>query len=79
MQILGTLPTIMLDQVDGAAIYLGRDSLGTEVFTSLCTGVNVVVPGKGEEDDYEERAVPEQMKSVVKNGRLVTEIVEHAG
>lgn len=79
MQVLGMLPTIMLDQVDGAAVYLGRQSLGTEVFTSLCTGVNVVLPGRTEEDDYEERALPEQMKSVIRNGRLVTEIVEHAG
>lgn len=79
MQVLGMLPTIMLDQVDEAAVYLGRESLGTEVFTSLCTGVNVVLPGRTEEDDYEERPLPEQMKSVIRNGRLVTEIVEHAG
>lgn len=79
MQVLGILPTIMLDQVDGAAVYLGRKSLGTEVFTSLCTGVNVVLPGRTEEDDYEEKPLPEQMKSVIRNGRLVTEIVEHAG
>ena len=69
----------MLDQVDGAALYLGKESLGTEVFTSLCTGINVVLPGKREDDDMEERAVPEQMKSVIRNGQLVTEIVEHAG
>lgn len=79
MQVMGTLPTIMLDQMDGAAVYLGRESLGTEVFTSLSTGVNVVVPGKTEEDDYEEKALPEQIKSVVRNGVLVSEIVEHAG
>ena len=79
MQVLGTLPTIMLDQVDGAAIYLGRESLGTEVFTSKCAGVNINLPGKGEEDDYVERPVPEQMKSVVRNGVVVSEIVEHAG
>lgn len=76
---LGVLPTIMLDQVDGAAIVLGKESLRTEVFTSLCTGVNVVLPGEGEEDDYVERAVPEQMKHVVRGGQLVSEIVEHAG
>lgn len=79
VQVLGMLPTIMLDQVDGAAVYLGRESLGTEVFTSLCTGVNLVLPGRTEEDDYEERPLPEQMKSVIRNGRLMTEIVEHAG
>lgn len=79
MQVLGKLPTIMLDQVDGAAIYLSRDSLGTEVFTSKCTGINVNLPGQTEDDDYVEKALPEQVKSVVRNGALVSEIVEHAG
>lgn len=79
LQVLGVLPTIMLDQVDGAAIVLSKESLRTEVFTSLCTGVNVILPGEREEDDYVERAVPEQMKHVVRGGQLVSEIVEHAG
>ena len=79
MQVLGTLPTIMLDQVDGAAIYLSRESLRTEVFTSKCSGVNVNLPGRSDQDDYEERALPEQMRSVVRDGVLVSEIVEHAG
>ena len=79
LQVLGMLPTIMLDQVDEAAIYLSRESLATEVFTSLCTGINIVVPGRTEEDDYVEKPLPEQMKSVIRNGQLVSEIVEHAG
>ena len=79
MQVLGTLPTIMLDQVDTAAIYLSRESLGTEVFTSKCTGVNVHLPGRTDDEDYEEKAIPEQIKSVVRNGALVSEIVEHSG
>jgi adenylyl cyclase-associated protein len=127
LQVLGTLPTILLDQVDGATIYLGADSLATEVFSSKCTGINVNVPllpppravrggangGRHDNDDddddddeddedvghggaaaaaaaaarragdagddYVECAVPEQIKSFVRNGRLVSEIVEHAG
>ncbi|KAL9131615.1 MAG: hypothetical protein Q9217_000503 [Psora testacea] len=79
MQVLGVLPTIMLDQVDSAQIYLGKGSLGTEVFTSKCTAVNLNVPGVSEEDDYAEKALPEQIKSVIKHGQVVSEIVEHAG
>ncbi len=79
MQVLGMLPTIMLDQVDGAAIYLSKDSLATEIFTSKSTGVNVNLPGQSEDDDYEEKPLPEQLKSQVRGGVLVTEIVEHAG
>jgi adenylyl cyclase-associated protein len=79
MQVLGNLPTILLDQVDGASIYLSKASLGTEVFTSKCTSVNVNVPGKTEDDDYKECPVPEQIKTVIKKGQAVSEIVEHAG
>lgn len=79
LQVLGTLPTILLDQVDGAAVYLGKESLETEVFTSKCTGVNLNLPPPGEEEDYVERALPEQIKSVIRDGVVVSEIVEHAG
>ena len=69
----------MLDQVDGATIYLSRESLGTEVFTSKCAAVNVNVPGKTEEDDYTECPLPEQIKTVMRDGAVVSEIVEHTG
>lgn len=79
MQVLGTLPTILLDQVDGATIYLSKESLGTEVFTSKCTVINVLLPGQEEEDDFKECALPEQIKTVFDKGVPVSEIVEHAG
>ncbi|MCJ1232148.1 hypothetical protein MMC14_000097 [Varicellaria rhodocarpa] len=79
LQVLGTLPTIMLDQVDGASIYLSKESLGTEVFTSKCSAVNINIPGQTEDDDYREHPLPEQIKSVIKSGRVMSEIVEHAG
>ncbi len=79
LQVLGTLPTIMLDQVDGAAIYLSRESLGTEVFTSKCSGINVNLPDGSDEDGYVERALPEQVRSFIRNGVMASEIVQHAG
>ena len=86
IQITGTLPTIMLDQVDGGSVFLGRESLGTEVFTSKCSSVNVVLPppeenenGNGEEGDSVECPLPEQIRTVVREGKCVSEIVEHAG
>jgi adenylyl cyclase-associated protein len=81
LQVDGVVPTVLLDQVDGATIYLGGRSLGTEVLSSKCTGVNVVVPardGAGEADDRE-WPLPEQIRSVVRGGRVVSEVVEHAG
>lgn len=79
MQVLEKVPTVLLDQVDGAQIYLGKESLGTEIFTSKCTSVNVNLPPAEEEGDYSESPVPEQFRSYVKDGKLITEIVEHAG
>ena len=83
VQIDGVVPTILLDQVDGAQVYLSSESLNIELFTSKCASVNVVVPPSdaegGDEGDSKEMPLPEQMRSVVKNGKVVSEIVEHAG
>lgn len=79
LQVLETVPTVLLDQVDGATIYLSKDSLNSEVFTSKCSSVNVYLPPESDDGDYKEESVPEQFRSYVKDGRLVTEIVEHAG
>ncbi|KAI1626212.1 adenylate cyclase associated N terminal-domain-containing protein [Exophiala viscosa] len=80
VQIDGVVPTLLLDQVDGAQIYLSNQTLATELFTSKCSALNVVLPPKDDsEDDSKELPLPEQLRTVVKNGRLVSEIVEHAG
>ena len=79
VQINGVVPAITMDQVDGASIYLGAESLGTEVYSSKCSAINIVIPPKTEDGDSKECAVPEQFRSVVKDGTLVTEVVEYAG
>jgi adenylyl cyclase-associated protein len=76
IQVIDTLPTILLDQVDGAIVYLSKESLNTEIFTSKCSSINISLPV---EDDYTENPVPEQMRSYIKNGKVISEIVEHAG
>ncbi|KAI4753756.1 hypothetical protein E4T52_09588 [Aureobasidium sp. EXF-3400] len=79
LQVLGSLPTVMLDQVDGASIYLSKESLNTEIYTSKCASINVNLPPQTEQDDYKECPLPEQFRTFIKNGKLVSEIVEHAG
>jgi adenylyl cyclase-associated protein len=80
LQIDGVVPTLLLDQVDGATVYLGQQTLNTEVFSSKCTAINIMLPPKeGTDDDTKECPVPEQIKSYIKHGVLVNEIVEHAG
>ena len=79
LQVLGSLPTVLLDQVDGASIYLSKDSLHTEIFTSKSTSVNINLPPKSENDDYKEVPLPEQFRTFIRDGQLVSEIVEHSG
>lgn len=80
LQIDGTVPTVVLDQVDGATIYISKESLNTELFTSKCAATNVVLPPEEDTDgDSKECPLPEQIKSSVKNGQVVSEIVDHAG
>lgn len=80
LQIDGVVPTVLLDQVDGASLYLSEASLNTEMFSSKCSNVNIVVPPKeGTDDDSKELPIPEQIRTVIKNGVAVSEIVEHVG
>ncbi|EDN02907.1 conserved hypothetical protein [Histoplasma mississippiense (nom. inval.)] len=80
LQIDGVVPTILLDQVDGASLYLSQASLNTEIFSSKCSNLNIVVPPKeGTDDDSKELPIPEQIRTVVRNGAAISEIVEHAG
>lgn len=81
VQILGTVPTILVDSTDGGQIYLSKDSLNVELITSKTSGLNVSLPLEGgEEGEFVEKAVPEQMKTTIgKDGKLKTEIVEHSG
>ena len=79
LQVLETLPTILMDQVDGAQIYLGEHSMETEVFSHKCSSVNLNII-EGEDGDYKEVALPEQLRHYIgKDGKVASEIVEHAG
>jgi adenylyl cyclase-associated protein len=80
LQITGSAPMVQLDNTDSGQIYLSRASLGAEITTAKCSSINVSLPVEGEEEGvYEEQAVPEMLKTLVKDGKLVTTVVEHAG
>ncbi|KAG6874080.1 hypothetical protein C0995_006937 [Termitomyces sp. Mi166 len=80
LQVMGTAPMIQLDSTDSGQIYLSKDSLGTEITTAKCSAINVSLPVEGEEEGvFEEQAVPEMLRTVVKSGKLVTSVVEHVG
>ena len=80
IQITGMAPTIQVDSTDSGQIYLSKSCLGVEITTAKCSAINVSLPVEGEEDGvFQEQAVPEMLKSVVKDGKLVTTVVEHVG
>ncbi|ANZ75057.1 BA75_01936T0 [Komagataella pastoris] len=78
VQVLGYVPTITIDQSDNGQIYLGKESLGTEIYTSSTTSLNINVPDE-EDGDFREMAAPEQFKHTVAGGNLQTTVVEHVG
>ena len=75
IQCTGKVPNFAIDKTSGVQLYLGKSGLGCEIVTSKSDQMNVLIP-KG--DDMEELAVPEQFKTVIKDGKLVTTHVEHA-
>jgi len=80
VQILGKVPTLLIDGCDGGQVYLSSSSLDTEIVSAKCSALNISLPVQGEEEGiFEEKAVPEQFKTVVKDGKLVTSVVEHSG
>lgn len=79
VQITGTVPTIQVDNTDGGQLYLSKEGMaGVEIITSKTSALNISTP-EGEDGDLVERPVPEQMKSVIRDGKMITEIVEHKG
>ncbi|ORY50293.1 hypothetical protein BCR33DRAFT_694806 [Rhizoclosmatium globosum] len=83
VQVTGRAPTVAIDKTDGCQVYLSKECVegdaNVEVLTAMSSEVNVLVDGEGEDGGFKERAVPEQIKSVVKKGGMESLIVEHKG
>ncbi|KAK1232264.1 suppressor of rasval19 [Marasmius sp. AFHP31] len=80
IQITGTAPMIQIDSTDSGQIYLSKASLDAEITTAKCSSINVSLPVEGEEEGvFTEQPVPEMLKTCVKDGKLVTTVVEHVG
>ncbi|PWN47477.1 hypothetical protein IE53DRAFT_321156 [Violaceomyces palustris] len=84
-QITGKAPTILLDSNDSGQLFLSKTCLDVEIVTAKCSAINVSVPVEdGEEGEFEEHALPEQMKHSIELGggskaKVKTEIVAHSG
>jgi adenylyl cyclase-associated protein len=76
IQCTGKVPAFAVDKSSSVQIILSKECLDTEIVTSKSDQVNIQIPVEGEQD-LVELAVPEQYKTVVQNGKLVTTCVEH--
>lgn len=79
VEVLKMIPNVRVSQCDGGAIYVSRDSLDVQVFTSKTSAVNVYIQGEHDNSDSAEWSLPEQLKHTIKDRQLVTEIVKHTG
>ncbi|CAR29320.1 ZYRO0G05896p [Zygosaccharomyces rouxii] len=77
-QVEQSLPQITLDKCDGGNIFLSAESMNASLYTSCTTAINVNLP-VGEDGDFVEFPVPEQMVHTFGNGKINTTIYEHAG
>lgn len=78
IQVQNFLPQISIDKSDNGSIYLSKESLDTEIFTSCSTTINVNLP-VGEDGDFVEFPIPEQLKHTFGNGKLNSSVFEHMG
>eukprot|EP01089_Gocevia_fonbrunei_P012964 TRINITY_DN319_c0_g1_i1.p1 TRINITY_DN319_c0_g1~~TRINITY_DN319_c0_g1_i1.p1 ORF type:complete len:482 (-),score=164.19 TRINITY_DN319_c0_g1_i1:65-1510(-) len=78
IQVLGSVPALAVDKTDGCQIMLSNECLGVELVTSKCSEMNISIPSTSGGDPIE-KPVPEQFKTMIKNGNLVTEAVQHLG
>lgn len=82
----GRVPTVVLDSTEGIRLVLSEASRDTQILTSKCAEVNLVVRKQlvgqqaDDADELAEIALPFQFKSVLgADGTLTTEAVKHAG
>jgi len=77
VQVTGKVPSISIDKTSGCQIYISKEALQTEIYTSKSSEMNVLIPPKNEDDDLIEIAIPEQYRTTIKDFKLITECTSH--
>lgn len=78
LQVTGLVPLVSVDNSEEGSIYLSQESVSAEsqIVSSNTTALNINIL---KDEDYVELPVPEQISHTIKDGKLVSEVVEHAG
>lgn len=79
IQVTYKVPSISIDKTSGGMVYLSKDGLDTQIFTSKSDELNVSIPGPSEDQPLLEFPVPEQFLNVIRDGKLHTEMNSHLG
>jgi len=79
IQVNNRVPTVSVDKSHGTSLFLSKDSLETQVFTSKSDELNLSIPGPSEEQPWLEFPIPEQFLNTIKGGKLHTETNAHLG
>lgn len=75
VQCQGSVPAFAIDKCSSIQVILSKECLGAEIVTSKSDQVNILIPTA--DGDLNELAVPEQYKTVIQDGKLITGCVEH--
>jgi len=76
LQVTGKVPSFAIDKCGAIQLILSKDCLDAEIVSSKSDSMNVLIPVQGEQD-LVELAIPEQFKTTISNGKLVTHSLEH--
>ncbi|KAG5456033.1 MAG: adenylate cyclase associated N terminal-domain-containing protein [Olpidium bornovanus] len=82
LQILGVTPTVSVDKTDGCQVFMSAECVrqNMELLTAKSSEVNLSFPeSDAPGSEFVERAVPEQFKTVIVDGKRQTVCVEHKG
>jgi len=76
VQGLISVPSYTIDKCTGVNLYLSKEGFHSEITSAKSDAMNVLLPGEVD-GDVIEMPIPEQFKTTVKNGKLVTTTMEH--
>lgn len=79
VQVVHKVPAVTIDKTSGGVVYLSKDGLETQIFTSKSDELNVSIPGPSEEVPFLEFPIPEQFLNTIRDGKLHTEMNTHLG
>jgi adenylyl cyclase-associated protein len=77
VQCSGKCPSYAVDKTSGVQLYLSKEGFEFEFVQAKSSEMNVLIPGATADADLIEMPIPEQFKTVFKDGKLITEPVTH--